>query len=86
MCQGTALELSPPNHRTSQNPIQVLLSNGASPSVQSHHDGDTPLHKVCVCACVCVCVFVCVCVCWLTCSSMRYRAPFAFVTFVSARP
>jgi len=26
--------------------IQVLLSNGANPSVQSHHDGDTPLHKV----------------------------------------
>ena len=25
---------------------QVLLSNGANPSVQSHHDGDTPLHKV----------------------------------------
>ncbi len=26
--------------------LQVLLSNGANPCVQSHHDGDTPLHKV----------------------------------------
>jgi ankyrin repeat protein len=46
MRQGVFSVRSPSPLSPNSHPFQVLLSNGANPSVQSHHDGDTPLHKV----------------------------------------